>query len=198
MRKLFSLGLFALILSISSNTAFAGSVGDCGFLKDKSLQDYVPGLYGICVAWHNASANGDDNALAALEEKWSKKGGEGPIPGSENDTGPDAGQQWFECPCIAQLDRDYVCNLGTPFLDRLESVAPEDPEFFDVYHGFIVFLQDDSVMDNFGMPEDLSECSHTINGTLISLNELDLVNGAVCGYEMGILAGRTESGLCDQ
>src|SRR5210317_1452778 len=99
MRKLVSLGLFALMISISSNTAFAGNVGDCGFLKDKNLDDYVPGLYGICIAWHNASANGDVNALAALEEKWSKKGGEWPIPGSENDTVPDGSQEWFACPC---------------------------------------------------------------------------------------------------
>ena len=47
MRKLVSLGLFALMISIFSNTAFAGSVGDCDILKDKSLGDYVPGLYGI-------------------------------------------------------------------------------------------------------------------------------------------------------
>ena len=196
MRNLVWLGLFALMTSIPSNSAFAGSIGDCDFLKDKSLEDYVPGLYGICVAWHNASANGNENALAALEAKWFRTGGEGPIPGSEPDATPDGDPQWFECPCIAQLDRDYVCNLGTPIADTLEPFAPEDPNFFGVYQGFIVFLQDGSVMENFGMPEDLSECSHTINGLLISLHELNFVNGAICGYELGILAGKTESGLC--
>jgi hypothetical protein len=196
MRKLVSLGLFALMISIFSGSAFGGNVEECNFLKDKKLDGYVPGLYGICIAWHNASANGNENALINLEEKFAKKGG-GTIPGSGGG-GDEGGDQWFECPCFAHLEPAHVCNLGNLFLNGLNKYDPETPDLDDVYQGIAIFLNGGIPVENFGVAADLSECSHTIGGTLISREPLNtLAEGYVCGFEIGVVAGLTETTFCD-
>jgi hypothetical protein len=50
MRKSFILGLLALLFGFLSNTALAGNVQECEFLKD----GHTKGLYGLCTAYANA------------------------------------------------------------------------------------------------------------------------------------------------
>ena len=84
MRKIVLLGLFTLLVSSISNTVFAGNVEECEFLADGN---YSKGLYGLCIAYHNA---GSDNARERILANYAKKAGPGdpPLPG----TG-------VECPC---------------------------------------------------------------------------------------------------
>lgn len=196
MRKLVSLGLLALLFSMVSGPVFGGNVGACDFLKDKEADDYVPGLYGICVAWHNASANGDERALASLEERYARKSGGDPVPGS----GPDVGQGddlWFECPCFKALDREYICNLGAPVFHNLELYDPDNAELADVYRGIALFYgSSGGPTENFGIAPDLSECSHTMSGILISRETLNTSDGYICGFEIGVVAGLTEAEFC--
>jgi hypothetical protein len=97
MRKLVSLGLFALMFSIFSGHVFAGNVDLCEPLKDKTVDGYIPGLYGLCTAWHNA----DDAAKDRIAERFAAKGG-GIIPGSDV----------FDCVCWDVLSYDQVCKIA--------------------------------------------------------------------------------------
>lgn len=80
-----ALGLLALSLGFSANSAFAGNVEECEVLKD----GYTKGLYGLCIAWHNA---GNDNARDRILDKYEGKAGPGdpPMPGTEDEV---------PCPC---------------------------------------------------------------------------------------------------
>jgi hypothetical protein len=105
MRKLISLSLMVLLFSLFSVPAFAGNAEDCNYLKDKKHPDYAPGLYGLCVAWHNA----DEKAADALADKFFNRAGF-PVPGSEE---PNSESQ-FDCPCWDEVEFSAVCELGQP------------------------------------------------------------------------------------
>lgn len=105
MRKLISLGLMVLLFSMFPVSAFAGNAEDCDYLKDKNHPDYAPGLYGLCVAWHNA----DEKAAEALADKFFNRAGF-PVPGSEE---PNTEPQ-FDCPCWDEVEFSAVCSLGEP------------------------------------------------------------------------------------
>ncbi len=61
MRKLFSLGVLALLLSVLSSPVVA-AVEDCEVLKGDGGSK---GLYGMCVAYWNSVSNYDDSGLQA-------------------------------------------------------------------------------------------------------------------------------------
>jgi len=118
MRKLISLGLFALMFSIFSSQVFAGNVDECKNLKDKTHVDYAPTLYGLCVAWHNA----DENAKDRIAENYRRKSGGDEVPGSSQD-----------CPCWAGISLDDVVNglngVACTF-DNSENLNGYDSVFF--------------------------------------------------------------------
>ena len=106
MRKIISLGLFALMLSIFSSQVFAGNHDACDELTDPDSDTWAPRLYGLCVAWHNA----DEKGRAAIEKNYSKRGG-GTIPGSSA----------FRCPCWGSLADEQV---GTIVIDDVLTYLP--------------------------------------------------------------------------
>jgi len=104
MRKLISMSVMALLLSVMASTAIAGNVEDCEILKDG---DYSKGLYGLCIAWHNA---GNDNARGRILANYDKKAtgpNDPPLPGSVP-SGP-------SCPCLDALAglNDYDWGVST-------------------------------------------------------------------------------------
>ena len=106
MRKIISLGLFALMLSIFSNQVFAGKNAVC---EDNGKKDELKslGLYGLCNAYWNADNAGNENAKAKILANFEKNAGTaigGPgMPGLESL----AFEQDFFCPCwdtLAEAD----------------------------------------------------------------------------------------------
>ncbi len=97
MRKLISSGVLAVLLSMLANTVFAGNVEECEALKDGAS----PGLYGLCIAYHNA---GSARAQERILNNYNKKAGPGdpPMPGTGG----------VPCPCFTS---DDLINAGVPF-----------------------------------------------------------------------------------
>jgi hypothetical protein len=92
MRKLISLGLFALMLSIFSSQVFAGKIAVCEDIKNDPA---YKGLYGLCNAYWNAD---DAVAQAQIKANFEKKartadGGPG-MPGWETEEFDNV-----TCPC---------------------------------------------------------------------------------------------------
>jgi hypothetical protein len=87
MRKIISLGLFALILSIFSSQVFAGKVSFCEDKKDE-LKSY--GLYGLCNAYWNAD---DENDKGQILANFVKKAG------TSLDAPGMPGLTTADCPC---------------------------------------------------------------------------------------------------
>ena len=138
MRKSIVLGLITLSFGIFGATAFAGNVEDCEFLKDKSHPDYAPGLYGLCVAWHNA----DDNAKDQLAEKFFDRAGF-EVPGSVDE--PEDPQDFY-CPCWSDVTYEDICELGLP----------------TVRAGLDVSFNDGIVFEGFLSPTGGVACRHTV------------------------------------
>lgn len=98
MRKIVSLGLLAISFGFFSSQTLAGNVEDC-----EVLVGGTPGLYGLCVAWHNA---GNDNSRDRIMKNYDKKRepGDPDLPGSG-----DA----ILCPCWGQTEiLNAVCNYN--------------------------------------------------------------------------------------
>jgi hypothetical protein len=95
MRKIISLGLFALMISMFSSQVFAGKVDVC---EDEKAELKSAGLYGLCNAYWNAT---NENARERILANFEKKAGpNGPgMPGLES------------CPCwdVAELV-NAACN----------------------------------------------------------------------------------------
>ena len=110
MRKLISLGLLAIFLSFVASPVFAGDVDEC----EKQLKGISsPGLYGLCVAYHNA---GSSNAMDRILENYNKKKGPGDpdMPGTGESV---------PCPCwtvdqiataICKADPFVYSSTGDP------------------------------------------------------------------------------------
>lgn len=94
-----ALGL-ALSLGFSAGSAFAGNVEECETLKD----GYTKGLYGLCIAWHNA---GSDSARDRILDKYEDKAGPGdpPMPGTEDEV---------PCPCWDEVGLAEASLNGVP------------------------------------------------------------------------------------
>lgn len=196
MRKLVLLGFLALTFSLFSSSAFSGNVDDCDFLKNKHLEDYTPGLYGICVAWHNASKNGDERALARLEQKYSDRSGGDPIPGSADDD-KDGQDPFFECPCWNELTPEYMCGLGEPAFYSIEEFDDSNPELTDVYFGTALFYPFTAFNDSYQVTPDLDICRRIFGSEAPIEFSLTTAEGYICGYELGEIAKLTPSDLCN-
>jgi len=157
-RKLISLGLFALIISIFSSQLLAAKTGECDGVTKKN------GLYGLCVAWHNADDKAKDKIAAKFFERAKYR-----LPGSEDPvTEPDPTPDFF-CPCWTDVSMADVCSLGSPSLAMLtetinvviwkDEVTGLDKEFFYsdamgcIYDG--QFVADEQVLDNLTDEETL-------------------------------------------
>jgi hypothetical protein len=138
MRKTVVLGLIALAIGVFGDAAFAGGVEDCEFLKDKSHPDYAPGLYGLCVAWHNA----DEDAKNELADKFFDRAGF-EVPGSGDVDDP----QDFTCRCWSEVTFEDICALGAPLL-----VKP----------GRSVRFTDGITFEEYLSPDGSTACRHVI------------------------------------
>jgi len=112
MRKIISLGLFALMLSMFSSSAFAGNVEDCEFLKDGN---YSKGLYGLCIAyWNTTNAKAQEKILANYDKK---AGPDDPVmPGTEDEVVPCtcwSGDHVIEAILSEEISPiNYICNAA--------------------------------------------------------------------------------------
>jgi hypothetical protein len=118
MRKIISLGLFALMLSIFSGQALAGDKTACEDLKDRNLKDYAPNLYGPCVAWHNA----DENAKDRFADNYRRKSGGDDVPGSASG---------MACPCWAGV-----------VLEDVGKYTPAESCYLNTTNGDFMFFSD--------------------------------------------------------
>jgi len=119
MRKLFSLGVLALLLSVLSSPVVA-AVEDCETLKGGGGSK---GLYGMCIAYWNSVSNHDDSGLQSRSVEESnrfldrynairKRVGGPEMPGLS---------LTMDCPCWSHLTPDEAvigavvafCALGT-------------------------------------------------------------------------------------
>jgi hypothetical protein len=180
MRKSIVLGLLALAFGVFVSPVFAGNVEDCEFLKDKSHPDYAPGLYGLCVAWHNA----DENAKDELADKFFDKAGF-EVPGSGDPEEP----QDFYCPCWAEVTFADICALGAPV-----AVTP----------GVQVAFSNGIIFEGFLSPNGGTVCRHTVQtlpGNEVVLDNLITTLSAEealdCQAERDIIAALYLDPLCD-
>jgi len=89
MRKLISLGLLAIVLSLVASPVFAGNEPLCELLKDGASK----GLYGLCIAYHNADSA---RAQERIWENYKRKAGkeDPPMPGTGDE------RKTATCPCL--------------------------------------------------------------------------------------------------
>jgi hypothetical protein len=147
MRKIISLGLFALILSIFSSQVFAGNDDECENLKDKTHPDYAPALYGPCVAWHNADENVRDQILAKFVKKARTSLDNPGMPGWVGPADPKK-PEGMTCPCWAGV-----------VLDDVDKYTPADICFLDTPSGDVIFF-DDLVSASQTYVTDGINCAH--------------------------------------
>ncbi len=88
MRKLISLGLLVLLLSLLVSPVIAGSVDDCDEVWG---DEFTPGLYGLCIAFWSA-ANG--NSQARILENFRKR-----ATGPNDPTDMPGHDGTVACPC---------------------------------------------------------------------------------------------------
>jgi hypothetical protein len=131
MRKLISLGLLALLLSVLASPAVAGNVPDCEYLKDSE----VKGLYGLCIAYHNASDESTKKrVLDNFDKKVKKAGLLEPLPKMpglvELPQEPDPDPQDVTCPCLDALAAINNRDWGMTVMCTSDSAGGHDDGFF--------------------------------------------------------------------
>lgn len=200
MRTLVFLGLLAMSLIFLSGPALAGNAEECEFLKDKTLTDYKPGLYGLCVAWHNASSNGDQTAADQIATNfWSKSGGDdvpgSDVPGTEPDTQFPDEDPPFECPCWVALSASHLNDLGYLF-DTLSPQGGPGTGLENVYSGILLLMNSAGENENFGIAPDMSACTYTIAGVGVPDDDgslsLNFEERMTCGLEIGVIRDLTK------
>jgi len=107
MRKIFLMGLLALIFGLFDVSAFAGGFSAC---EDNKALFQEFGVYGLCNAWHNAETDED---RAKFEDKFSQKFGDPP--------------PWLEPvdPAGQDPEEPTVCPCWTP--ESLATAAGDSP-----------------------------------------------------------------------
>lgn len=91
------------MISIFSNQLLAAKTAECDGVTKKK------GLYGLCVAWHNAN----DKAKGKIAAKFFGLAGFA-LPGSEDPVKePEPTPDYF-CPCWTDVSMADVCSLGSP------------------------------------------------------------------------------------
>jgi len=122
MRKLVSLGLFALIFSLFSSQVLASNAEVCDELKGSAK-----GLHGLCVAWHNADDKNRDKIAARFEDRAG-------YPLSEIVGGA------FSCPCWAGVVLADIENVTAPQMCILNFPGSGDD---------LVFFGDETLQQDF-------------------------------------------------
>jgi hypothetical protein len=175
MRKSLIFSLMAASLFIFCSPAFAGQVEVCEPLKVKD-DDYVPGLYGLCIAWHNA----DDEAREIIAANYRKKSGGLEVPGSNS----------FSCLCWNDVSFDDACVIA----NDADLVVPGS--------NAVTFLDADfMIATNFGA--DFQACALQVvdlgNGNVFVLNRNESVSGPeaeTCMAELAVIATLKDSSAC--
>lgn len=112
MRKLTSLCVLTLLLSLLTGPAFAGKNEQCEILKDPG---YTKGLYGLCNAYWNASEKGKEKVLENYQENMNE--GDPGMPGLEPEE--------LTCPCLDALaalnDYDWGMSLGCSSFEGIDT-----------------------------------------------------------------------------
>ena len=169
MRKLISLGLLAIVLSLVAIPVFAGNELECEPLKDGASK----GLYGLCIAYHNAE---NSNAKQKILDNYNKKAGDPPVPpmpGTENER-----KKVTTCPCLDAIDvvgvgiEDWgmtvACFLDDDGTDQGIFVNPEPAEELNLPPNLTTF---------FTMSSDgVIRMCHIIQGlsaTTVEVSDLD-------------------------
>jgi hypothetical protein len=117
MRKLISMSVMALLLSVMATTAMAGGVEDCD-LELKNNPDAPKGLYGLCIAfWNTEGSNGQDRIRALYVKKAEAAGFDTVIPGS-NPINP-------SCPCVEMLAAQGQDDWGISLMGCEDGVEDE-------------------------------------------------------------------------
>jgi hypothetical protein len=167
MRRIISLGLFALMVSFFSSTVFAGNVEDCEFLKG---DDYTKGLYGLCIAYYNA---GNDNARERIAANFNKKAGPGEPTLPLTDEVP--------CLCwdethlaLASYEGDpSACHMSTEQIRIDLAVYLESPSFFLFTTDEAGCLRQDPNTTEFSAPFNLTGQEATCRAGIQALIEDD-------------------------
>lgn len=131
MRKLISLGILALLMSVLASPVLA-DLQDCEYKRD----DLTKGLYSLCVAFYNA---GNENAKDRILENFRKKAGSDvEMPGLKTKPQPD------QVSCTCWGDSEIV---NAPKELAFECQYGVDPEF--AIYGVLgdVIFQVDEVFD---------------------------------------------------
>jgi len=166
MRKIISLGLFALMLSIFSSQVFAGKVAFCEKEKDELKSKR---LYGLCNAYWNED---DEDARAQILAKFVKKAGtsldEPEMPGWKPDV--------VACPCwdFDTLVQVIACSslLRAEYQpDSTDDQSSFDYAAFQNSSGNFVFLMAGYNPFDIQTPDDVKECVFDTSIGQISMGE---------------------------
>jgi hypothetical protein len=111
MRELISFGALAVLMSVLASSVFGGNVEECEVLKDGATK----GLYGLCIAYHNAgSSDGKERIL----NNYNKKAGpdDPPMPGT-GDPVP--------CACWTDKNMTYAIGFADPLTCHIGTVLED-------------------------------------------------------------------------
>jgi hypothetical protein len=145
MRKLISLGLLAFLLSVLASPVLA-ALQDCEDERDNLTR----GLYGLCVAYHNA---GNENVRDRILDNFTKKAGPGgpKMPGTELPQQPDPNPQEVACPCWPGEEitnaNSYdapaeACQIGSPIEFAIYGFGPPEAPVvtFHIETGLCIYI----------------------------------------------------------
>ena len=170
MRKIISLGLFALMLSIFSSQVFAGKVSYCEKEKDELKSQ---GLYGLCNAYWNAD---NENVRNQILANFVKKAGtslkEPGMPGLEPVV-PDLPDQEVTCPCwdFDTLVQVVAC-AGLPMFEHQTDQSTFDFAAFATFDPEIVWVAVSAGYTDIVIQDpDAKECSIETSIGQISMGE---------------------------
>ena len=123
MRKLISLGLLALLLSIFASPVMAGGAAECDGLKEDETAPR--GLYGLCTAYYSAENGRGQERVEQLYAKKAIAAGYPPeIPRLELPQEPDPPE--VACPC---WPGDEMAGVPDDSAPAFECQVGTDPEF---------------------------------------------------------------------
>jgi hypothetical protein len=171
MRNFLAICLFLAFCSAVMSPVYAGDTADCDEFK-RTPEFFNPeykGLYGLCVAYQNASEEDKEDIF----NNWQKKVGDDGLPQLPNYPYPQDGEcadeDEFCCPCWADLTVTQLCSLG--------SVRVSGTFIDDGYQGYVNFLDVEDApefpesTDSVGFYTMADNCSYVVQDA--DNNELD-------------------------
>jgi hypothetical protein len=93
--------MLTILLSFLASPVFAGNELECEPLKDGASK----GLYGLCIAYHNA---GNSNARQKIWDNYDKKA----VPGDPKMPGTGTERKTATCPCLEDPNVVSIENWG--------------------------------------------------------------------------------------